>query len=143
MIAVFVSLQYYFPMYGVRDFGFGGYDRLSLWSQAIRQNSQYWVFGKGPGSDVVNTFHVDMTSHNFILQTLFDYGIFVSASFFMLLVKVWQNAKKENKYFLLYIFIIGLFQPYFSYGIPLHFTLMVILIGLLAGSNTPNTEGRN
>jgi len=140
MIAVFVSLQYYLATYSVRGFELVGYDRLSLWSQVIRQNSQYWVFGKGPGSNVVNTFHVDMTSHNFILQTLFDYGIFVSAFFFVLLVKVWQNAKKEYKYFLLYILIIGLFQPYFSYGVPIYFTLTTILIGLVAGSKTSNTK---
>ena len=88
----------------------------------------------GNGAPVLlkGIFNEDTSAHNFITQTIFDYGLIVAFPFFLLLYNVWKKSGLYYKTLMLYLLIIGLSQPYFSFGVPTQFTLIIILIAILA-----------
>lgn len=75
-----------------------------------------------------NNYPEGSPAHNFILQTLADYGIFTSLVFFFFIGYNFFYGSIYSKILWSYLLVFGLFQPYFTFGIPISFTLIIYLI---------------
>jgi hypothetical protein len=119
-------------------------DRIFINSTLITRHSDHLIFGNGVGTLLMNTTNNDISAHNFVVQTILDYGIFIALLFFLILYKVWSNAGVRYQTLLLFLVLVGLSQPYFSFGVPTYFTLMTLLIAQSAekGFSTPATLKR-
>ncbi len=106
--------------------------RIFLNSELLARNSSNLIFGSGVGTLLTNTTINDVSAHNFVVQTILDYGIFIAGVFFIIIFQAWKSAGILAQTSLLFLILVGLAQPYFSFGVPSYFTLMTILIGISA-----------
>lgn len=105
-------------------------DRFELLQGYYEKWTQSPYFGQGEIYYYRSvTYRDGMPAHNFIFQTLADFGIFVTLAFLILLIITWMKFDINFRTFLLFLIIIGLFQPYFFFGGVAGFSLLVLLIG--------------
>lgn len=79
------------------------------------KESPYWGQGEIYYYKSAN-YRYGLPAHNFVLQTATDFGIFVMITYVILLIITWFKFDIYFKTFLLYLVVIGLFQPYFFFG---------------------------
>jgi len=106
-------------------------DRIELWQGFYDkwQQSPYW--GQGEIYYYYSYNYPDgMPAHNFIMQTLCDFGLFVTLAYIVLLIIAWRKLSVYFRTFLLYIIIVGLFQPYFFFGSVVGFSLIALVLGV-------------
>lgn len=73
-------------------------------------------------------------AHNFIIQGIADYGIISLVFFLIFLLYIYRKQTIEFKQFLVYIVVVGLFQPYFKLAIPTEYIIITFLIPCLLKS---------
>lgn len=88
------------------------------------QNNLFW----GVGKNFID-YNGDV-AHNFIIQIIASYGIFVFASFIFFIYTLWKKTNKNFRTILLYLMFFGLFQPYFSLASINNMTLIAVIFAI-------------
>lgn len=133
IVLIFFGIIYYWINYGTRKNTLmeAGY-RAIIYEGFINYISDHFLFGNG-GGYMLTTFRSPQgtPAHNFVIQSLADYGIFVTFFFLLFIFLVWKQFKLYGRCLLLYMIIFGLFQPYFNgFGILSGNTLVTYLLGI-------------
>lgn len=120
---------------GTRDLMESDESRLFIISKLWIKYKDTIIFGSGETSFIDIGLEVPATAHNFIVQTVLDFGVFNLAFFIILITVIFQKCNFESRLIFLCIILFGLTQPYFSFGVPngfmyLAFSLMLINNGI-------------
>lgn len=78
----------------------------------------------------------DDPAHNFILQIIADYGMFVFIAFVYVIYCIYKQSTIAGRLFIIYFLIISLFQPTLSVSIPNNITVVLLLLPLFIKENT-------
>lgn len=120
MLIVFSALFYFMlQLYSVRDITFAEDSNRALLIASnleFAMNNLYWGGGGGYSADAVGAMVTEAPAgyspaHNFILETITGYGIFVAIAYFYFLYFLWRKYSAEGRVFLLYMFSYGMSQP--------------------------------
>lgn len=107
-------------------------DRIELIDGFYEKWLESPFFGQGKNYYYSSpTFDIGMPAHNFILQTLCDFGFFLLIAYLSMYIYTWKSFNIYYRTYLLYIFIIGIFQPYFFFGSVIGFSLISITLGIV------------
>jgi hypothetical protein len=145
VVIVTISIIAYLINYGTRSNDMlVTSDRSEIYMKFLGMFLSNIFWGRGEPTTFISYGTNEVTPvHNFILQVLVDYGLFTSIMFVLLLFLVWKKSGLYSRVLYLYLFIVGLFQPYFTFGFPTYFTLIIMLLSnsfpkaenLIEGSN--------
>ena len=116
-ICIFTLLKYA-KDWGMRNMLESDDSRIYIIKKLLSKYYNNLLFGSGETSYIDIGAEVEATAHNFIFQTLLDYGIF---NLLIFLLIIWQLVIKFSYHsgmLFLTIIVYGLTQPYFSFGIP-------------------------
>lgn len=119
-------------------------DRKELWNGIyhIILKNFYWGIGK-EAMYYSSSFPDGAQAHNFILQVMANYGIFVCLFFFILLSCVLYFSSYYFQAFLIYLIIFGLTQPYFGFMLPSVHIYIPLFIGHLLDNCKQNSTNEN
>jgi len=139
LIASCVIFYHLIMNYGSRnDVFFSISDRIFLIQSFFELLWSNIFMGRGTAVLISTASTEDIPAHNFIIQTILDYGLLVAIPFFVLLFNVWRESGLYYKTIFLYLMLIGLSQPYFSFGVPTYFTLSSLLIAIVVQNSNRN-----
>ncbi|MEG1692350.1 MAG: O-antigen ligase family protein [Bacteroidales bacterium] len=141
-VGIIIFLWYYFSQnFASRDISSNS-DRWELYNGFFNIFWDNFFWGTGKSSLYFSSNYPEGSpAHNFILQTLADYGFFTSLIFFFFIGYNFFHGGIYSKTLWCYLLIIGLFQPYFTFGIPISFTLITFL--MIAGLYRKSIYGYN
>lgn len=112
----------------------GGRSYLNKVGVAMFRESPLFGYGKSTLLDVNHFEGVNSPAHNFILQTLLDYGLLALIPFLLFIWLLYKQSCKKSQSFLLFLLIVGFVQPYFSLNAPSQFTLISYLFIIVFNS---------
>lgn len=124
VVLIIVSLS---AFYFIREEFFVDKERLYIVAQFISVIKSNFLFGTGVTTVVDDGFAMS-PAHNFILQSFADCGVFVTIAFLLFLFQMYKSGTRIFKVFMLYIVVIGLFQPYFALSLPNEYMMPCFLI---------------
>lgn len=105
--------------------------RVELYAGFFNIISENLFWGTGEPTRVMSLTSAEASpAHNFIVQTIADYGIFVGITFLTLIATIWYKSNLYGRTLWLFIIIVGFVQPYFTFGIPSYFILFIALMGI-------------
>lgn len=91
--------------------------RIDVWMRSISVSARYCFLGSGCGSmpRVLDHFYNGQLSycHNYVIETLLEYGLLISTIWFMLIFKVVVRCIKSKEYDIRYIGLYVLFSAPF------------------------------
>ena len=103
-------------------------NRVYILNEFIEIIKQHFFFGTGTQTRVQGLIdETENPAHNFILQVIADRGIFSSILFFMVLYYLIKKNNKTYSSFVIYMIVVGLFQPYLTLAIP-SFLMMLCFV---------------
>jgi hypothetical protein len=106
----------------------GGRDDINASSYELFQESPIFGHGKTTLTKVANFEGLYAPPHNMIYSTLLDYGLMGLFCFFLYLFVLYRTSNEKARVFLLYICIIGVFQPCFGLYSPSNIQLIIYLL---------------
>jgi hypothetical protein len=118
LFLIFILLNFLKEELGMRNLIQSDDSRVDIIKKLFSKYYNVLLFGSGETSSIDLGLEVNATAHNFIAQTLLDYGVF---NLLVFLLIIWQLAIKysyHSRMLLISIVVYGLTQPYFSFGIP-------------------------
>lgn len=119
-------------------------DRKELWSGIyhIILKNFYWGIGKEAMYYSIS-FPEGAQAHNFILQVMANYGIFVCLSYLTLLGVIFYFSSYYFQAFLIYLMVFGLTQPYFGFMLPSVHIYLPLFIGHLLDNCKQKSTNEN
>lgn len=131
VLGVFSIIYQIYKMYSIRPEKTND-DRYELYQGFFEEIKRNPLWGNGePFLYFSAGYPEGSVAHNFILQLSADYGVVFCSVFLLFLCYLLCKFKFYSRIFLIYVIIWGLFQPYFSYGIPATQILIPLLIGFI------------
>tara|TARA_R110001583_G_scaffold111063_2_gene260137 strand:+ start:14966 stop:16036 length:1071 start_codon:yes stop_codon:yes gene_type:complete len=110
--------------------------RFDFYSASIVQifNSLLsFLWGVGEFYTPVDKYNV--VPHNFIFQTLLNFGIFVFLAWTLIVMNVWSKLNDKGRVFLIYSLTLGLFHPGYDGFIFLPFSALGYYLAVFYGLN--------
>ena len=71
--------------------------------------------------------------HNFIVQTLLNFGFIVFAAWSLIIINTWNKVNDQGRVFLLYSLTVGLFHPGYDAFMYLPFSALGYYLAILYG----------
>lgn len=118
LFCVFILLNYLTDELGMRDLIQSDETRQDIIKKLLSKYQDNLLFGSGETSFIEMGLDAKVTAHNFIVQTLLDYGIFNIVIFILIILHLAIILSYQSRMLFLTLIVFGLTQPYFSFGIP-------------------------
>jgi hypothetical protein len=118
LFCIFILLNYLKDELGMRDLIQSDDSRQDIIKKLLSKYHDSLLFGSGDTSFIDLGLEVQVTAHNFIVQTLLDYGIFNMFIFILIVIYLAIKLSYQSRMLFLTLIAFGLTQPYFSFGIP-------------------------
>lgn len=112
----------------------GGRSELYNVGATMFLESPFFGYGKSTLLDINHFEGVNSPAHNFILQTLLDYGLLALIPFLLIIWLLFKQSCKKSQSFLLFLLVVGFVQPYYSLNAPSQFTLISYLFIIVFNS---------
>lgn len=130
-------LYVYFDEYSLRGYASSGDDgRSEIWNYYWSFIKDHFFWGNGKPLLYVDSYSLlPNYAHNFVLQSVADYGILSLVFFLLYLVCHFVSISNKAKTLFVYLIIISLFQPYYMMGTPTLFAMNVFFLSELSSKS--------
>lgn len=130
-------LYVYFDEYSLRGYASSGDDgRSEIWNYYWSFIKDHFFWGNGKPLLYVDSYSLlPNYAHNFVLQSIADYGILSLVFFLLYLVCHFVSISNKAKTLFVYLIIISLFQPYYMMGTPTLFAMNVFFLSELSSKS--------
>lgn len=139
IIVVFVG-NFVYEKYTIREVNDND-DRKELYHGFYNKIKEkpLWGYGKEVRYySIRRQFQEGTPAHNFILQVAANNGLIVLFFFMVFLLIFFLKSGRYTRVFLIYVMVWGLFQPYFSLGIPSPQIYIPLICGYFLDNNYEN-----